>query len=181
MTTTSHTTAGIGSDPVAYQAKVRPQKLAVRELTTGRALTYRDLDDRIARAAGWLTTKLGDLDGRPIAMLGRNSVELLALAFACQRVGGIFVPLNWRLAGDEIAALIADCTPGLVVVDDEFSGATAAGSGVLRASHGGASFSRFPERCLVRRGVLTAQISQVSPPRSSFCRSGVPNLALAAL
>jgi fatty-acyl-CoA synthase len=116
---------GVTSDPVGYQATVRPRKAAVRELASGVVLTYRELDDRVARAAGWLMARLGDPSGQRVAMLGRNSIDLLVLSLACQRTGAIFVPLNWRLAGVEIAALVADCTPTLLVVDEEFAGVMA--------------------------------------------------------
>jgi len=107
---------------VEYQARVRPQKAAVRELTTGVVVTYRELNERVVRAAGWLVAGLGDPRGRRVAVLGRNSVQLLVLSLACQRSGAIFVPINFRLAEAEIAVLLADCTPDLLVVDDEFSG-----------------------------------------------------------
>ena len=147
MTTTLPSTPGVAADPVAYQAKVRPKKAAVHELATGRVLTYRELDDRVARAASWLAAELGDPSGRRIAMLGRNSVELLVLSLACQRNGGIFVPVNWRLAGDEVAALLADCTPDLVVVDDEFSGRPAGSAArVVRSADFAAESARAEPR-----------------------------------
>ena len=43
--------------------------------------------------------------GQAMGWLGFNSVAMLAALFACARSGIVFVPLNWRLAGPELAAL----------------------------------------------------------------------------
>ena len=42
----------------------------------------------------------GPLDvgrGDRVAFLGFNSPEMIAILFACARIGAIVVPLNWRL------------------------------------------------------------------------------------
>jgi len=117
------TDANFITDPLAWQAQTRPAKTAVITLGTGERLTYAALDDLASRVAAWLISRLGDPAGQRIAFLGRNSVELLVLALGCERVGAIFVPLNWRLAAPELAALIADCTPVLVVADERFAAA----------------------------------------------------------
>ncbi|MFZ2653175.1 MAG: AMP-binding protein [Burkholderiaceae bacterium] len=44
--------------------------------------------------------------GAAIAWLGLNSPEMLATLFACARLGLVFVPLNWRLAAPELAAIV---------------------------------------------------------------------------
>jgi len=108
-------------DPVAYQAQVRPQAWACIDAASGERLTYAQLDSRVAQCAGLLQAKLGDPVGRPVAILARNSVDQVVLFMACQRAGAIFQPLNWRLTGAELALLLRDAAPGLLVVDREFS------------------------------------------------------------
>lgn len=107
--------------PLAKAAAGRPGALAVVDLTSGARLSYEALDVLAGRAAGWIARRLG---GKPeaerVAYLGRNGIELLALALGAERCGAIFVPLNWRLAAPEIAALIEDCDPALVVTQAEF-------------------------------------------------------------
>jgi len=44
--------------------------------------------------------------GAFIGWLGHNSPEMLAALLACARLGAVFVPLNWRLAAPELAALV---------------------------------------------------------------------------
>jgi fatty-acyl-CoA synthase len=109
---------GFNTDPLAHSALVRPHKLAVVDLASGERLTYAALDELADRAAGWLRAELGGAER--VAFLGRNSIDMLALALGAQRAGAVFVPLNWRLAAPEIAATVADCTPRIVVAQPEF-------------------------------------------------------------
>ncbi|ODU62618.1 MAG: feruloyl-CoA synthetase [Acetobacteraceae bacterium SCN 69-10] len=108
------------TDALAYAAAARPAKTAVVALASGERLAYAELTALADRAAGWLASRLGETQGERVAYLGRNGVELLVLALGAERCGAIFVPLNWRLAGPEIAALLEDCAPRLVVAQNEF-------------------------------------------------------------
>ena len=110
----------INGDPVAYQARIRPDAIACIDGATRQALTYLQLDQRIACCTGALTADFGVGVGARVAILARNSIDQAALFFACQRAGAIFVPLNWRLASAEIAGLLADADPALLIFDDEF-------------------------------------------------------------
>ena len=107
-------------EPSAYQARVRPQAIACIDAQTGERLTYRQLDQRVGNCSGWLKQSLGAPEGCRIATLARNSLDQVVLFLACQRVGAIFTPLNWRLASAEIALLIADAEPRLLAYDAEF-------------------------------------------------------------
>ena len=44
-----------------------------------------------------------------------NRVEYVAIFFACLRLRALLVPLNWRLSGSELSAVLDDCAPVLVV------------------------------------------------------------------
>ncbi|EJC83449.1 acyl-CoA synthetase (AMP-forming)/AMP-acid ligase II [Rhizobium leguminosarum bv. trifolii WSM2297] len=112
----------VTDDPILYRARLAPDRLALFEIATGRQLTYAELDARIARCAGLLSDMLGARrDGARVAMLARNSMDAIVLAFACQRAGAIYVPLNWRLNAAELRPILADCAPALLVHDEEFS------------------------------------------------------------
>ncbi|MBB4190362.1 fatty-acyl-CoA synthase [Rhizobium aethiopicum] len=112
----------VAEDPILYCARVAPDRQAVFEIATGRQLSYAELNMRIARCAGFLDNILGARrDGARIAMLARNSIDSIVLAFACQRVGAVYVPLNWRLGAAELRPILADCAPALLVYDEEFS------------------------------------------------------------
>ena len=109
-------------DAVAYHAGCKPRKLACIELATGRRWTYAEYHAHIERCAAWLQTRLENPEGERVAVLGRNSADLLALQLACVRIGAIFQPLNWRLTAAEIAFLVQDAQPRLVVFEAEFAG-----------------------------------------------------------
>ncbi len=55
--------------------------------------------------------------GDRVAWFGLNNPEVFVLLFACARIGAILVPINWRLAESEIAEVIANCAPTLLVHD----------------------------------------------------------------
>jgi fatty-acyl-CoA synthase len=96
----------------------RPDKLAVRDLSGGRSLSYRELDEEVGRCDALLREMVSP--GARVAILARNSIHHFTLFYACQRSGAIFQPLNWRLSGPELAVLIEDAAPELVIYEAEF-------------------------------------------------------------
>ncbi len=108
-------------DFIAHFARTTPTSLAVHDFTTGRRFTYAGFDDFVDRAAHVLRQRLGAAQGQRVAVLSRNSAEMLALHFACVRSGAIFVPLNWRLAASEISFMLADCEPALLLYEPMFA------------------------------------------------------------
>jgi fatty-acyl-CoA synthase len=107
-------------DPVAFHASRRGDKPACVDLETGRRWSYADLDREVNAAASWLTSQLGPASGARVATLARNSVSLLIVHLACVRAGAIYTPLNWRLTVAELAALIRDAEPALLIQNAEF-------------------------------------------------------------
>lgn len=111
--------AWLATDAVAWQAGVRPNKTAIVEIATNRSPTFAELDREIRQVAGRLERTFSA--GARIATLARNGIWQIALFFACERTGRVYVPINWRLSGAEIAALLADCQPEAFIVDAEFA------------------------------------------------------------
>lgn len=107
-------------DEPALQARIQPEAIAVRELASGRAWTYAAWDDAIARTAGLLSQRHGVKAGDRVAVIARNCAEQPLLHLACARLGALFVPLNWRLAGPELEYLLGNCEPRIVFGDKEF-------------------------------------------------------------
>lgn len=107
-------------DHVAVQARLQPERVAAVDLASGRGWTYAELDVTIARAVGVLRHR-GLGEGDRLAALGQNRVLLAVLHLACARLGAMFVPLNWRLSPAEIAALIEDAEPALIVGDRQMT------------------------------------------------------------
>ncbi|MBX6768665.1 MAG: long-chain fatty acid--CoA ligase, partial [Actinomadura rubrobrunea] len=76
--------------------------------------TYADLHERVTRLAHALRA-LGVRRGDRVAYLGPNHPTFLETLFATGALGGVFVPLNTRLAGPEIAYQLADSGAGVLV------------------------------------------------------------------
>ena len=103
---------------IERQAGYAPAKCAIR--FAGREISYAALAARIdttARALASANVGVGDR----VAFLGLNHPEMIALLFACARVGAMLAPLNWRLAAPEHRATLADCTPKLLVAEASFA------------------------------------------------------------
>lgn len=113
-----HVDSGDILDFIACRARAHGERIACTDLAVNRDLTYRELDAEIARCANWLAGLLDE--GARVAMLSRNSVHMLVVHFACARAGMIFQPLNWRLSGAEILALVRDGAPGILIYQTEF-------------------------------------------------------------
>lgn len=114
-------------DDTAFQAIRKPDAPAAVDLASGRRWTYRQLDEAIGRCAALLRQVYGCEVGDRVATLAKNRVELVILHLACARAGLIYVPLNWRLSPAEVAALIEDADPALVIGDAEMARAGLAG------------------------------------------------------
>ncbi len=95
-------------------AAATPDKCAIRY--GGHDLSYRAFAALIEHSAGALAAA-GIRRSACVAYLGCNTPEMLALFFACARLGALFMPLNWRLAAPEHKQMLDDCPPGVLVVE----------------------------------------------------------------
>ena len=107
-------------DWLAYYAEFDPDRLAAVDLSTRRWLTYRQFNDRATRLATALLERFGVGHGDRVGFLARNSTDHFETMFACWKLGAIFVPMNWRLAPQETAAILEHCEPRVVLHDAEF-------------------------------------------------------------
>ncbi|WP_421934488.1 AMP-binding protein [Phenylobacterium sp.] len=111
--------AWLSRDFIFRQAKVRPGKLAAQALASGRALTYRALEAELRTCESYLRATLSG-PGARVAILARNCLHHITLFYGCPRAGAVFQPLNWRLTGPELAVLLEDATPELLIYEAEF-------------------------------------------------------------
>ncbi len=105
-------------DIVRHYAQVRPDAPAL--IDDQGARSFRELDLASNRIANSLLER-GLQPGTRVALLGRNSVHFFALLFGTGKAGLALLPLNWRLAPPEIAAIMDDASPELLLVDHEFA------------------------------------------------------------
>jgi long-chain acyl-CoA synthetase len=94
--------------------------VVLEELRSGEplAVTGEELLAQIGRARGFLRAA-GLMRGQRCVLLAANSAAWAAVNLAIMAEGGIGVPLYARQAAVELAAMIRDCTPALIVCGDE--------------------------------------------------------------
>lgn len=85
----------------------------------GQSVTYTQFARRVEATASGLAS-LGVQSGDRVGFCGLNRLEVFELLFACSHLGVIFVPFNNRLTAAEVAGLIDDCAPTLVLSTDGF-------------------------------------------------------------
>ncbi len=102
---------GLGSWP-ARRARKTPHRTAL--FHEGRTLTYTGLHSRVLRLAHAQRAR-GVRRGDRVAHLGPNHPAFLETFFAAGALGAVFVPLNARLSGPEIAYQLADAGAGTLI------------------------------------------------------------------
>lgn len=95
--------------------QVAPHQIATRY--NGREQTYTQFAERVKQCAGALH-ELGISDGERVAVLSLNSNRYQELFYGVAQAGGILVPLNTRLAVNELTYMLNDCGATVLCVDD---------------------------------------------------------------
>lgn len=101
------------------RARVTPRAIAIIDAESKRKWSYAELNQRSTAAASWLVNK-GIQKGDRVALFSPNHISYFDMLFACAKIGAIFVPINWRLAEEEIQYILQDCTPKLAGVHSSF-------------------------------------------------------------
>ena len=113
--------SSLATDWCEKWAQYSPNKLFLREHSTGLEWTYRDFNRRAEALSGYLTTELGLKKGDRIGIYSKNRAEFILLYVACVKTGTILVPLNFRLTPRELDTLIGDAEPALFLFEECFS------------------------------------------------------------
>ena len=106
------------ADVVREVASKRPDHVAIRH--GDRQLTYAELDQRSNRLAQALLAA-GASAGSRIAYLDRTAPEAVELFFAASKIGAVTVPMNWRLAPPELAAVLGDAQPPVFIAGPTYA------------------------------------------------------------
>lgn len=103
---------------VRYHALATPNRIAL--IYGDDRISYAALDNRISRVAGWLKAQ-GLGRGDVLAMLMKNSPAFIEIGFAASHLGAVFMPLNYRLAADEVDYICTHAGAKMICVDAELS------------------------------------------------------------
>jgi acyl-CoA synthetase (AMP-forming)/AMP-acid ligase II len=99
-------------DVLGEHRRSRPDRLAA--VDGDARFTYAELDQRVNRLANaFAATGVGT--GDRIVWLGQNSVRLLECLLAAAKLGAYFCAANWRQSAEEVAFVLDDLSPALVV------------------------------------------------------------------
>jgi acyl-CoA synthetase (AMP-forming)/AMP-acid ligase II len=105
------------ADVIRVQAQTRGDSIAL--VFEGRETSYRSLDRNANRVANGLIA-LGVKPNERIAYLGKNSDLFIELLIGAVKAKVVTAPVNWRLAGPEIAFIVDDAKAQVLFVGPEF-------------------------------------------------------------
>jgi acyl-CoA synthetase (AMP-forming)/AMP-acid ligase II len=102
---------------LAHRALLHPHRVGL--VCEGRQWTFRELNLRANRLAHAME-KLGIRPGDRVGIVAANGVEHFDLFFGLGKTGGIFVPINYRLAAPELCKVLTDSGVRVLVYGPEF-------------------------------------------------------------
>ena len=92
----------------SVHARIYPNKIAYQMAGTGKAITYRELDE-LSNQGAHLFRSLGLKAGDHIALLMENRLAFMEICWAAQRAGLYYTAISRYLTQDEIAYIVKDC------------------------------------------------------------------------
>lgn len=109
-------------DYLGRRALYSPERVGIVDAgkTPAWRLTYAQLNERANRLANWLQDAAALQPGDRVAVLARDGVEHLDCFAACSKLGAVHTPLNWRLHGQELAGILDNVTPRVLIYSDDF-------------------------------------------------------------
>ncbi|MCA1063980.1 fatty acid--CoA ligase [Rossellomorea sp. AcN35-11] len=93
-----------------------PNKEALYDVRKQVRFTYSEWNDEVNRLAHALM-KEGVKKGDRVSTLMFNTEELGSAFFACAKIGAVFNPINFRLMGEEVAFILEDAAPKVVLFE----------------------------------------------------------------
>jgi long-chain acyl-CoA synthetase len=108
---------GTVADLLRTAAAEEPQRIAVGEAATGRAVSWEVLDDLVDRVATGLS-RLGLVAGYRVMIAMPNRIEFVAAYLGVLRAGMVAVPVNPRSTTGELVRVLADSGSRVVFVDE---------------------------------------------------------------
>jgi acyl-CoA synthetase (AMP-forming)/AMP-acid ligase II len=99
--------------PSVY-ARTQPDKIAYQMAGSGKAISYRELDE-LSNQGAHLFRALGLKAGDHIAFLIENRLAFMEICWAAQRSGLYYTAISRYLTQDEIAYIVKDCGARLVI------------------------------------------------------------------
>jgi long-chain acyl-CoA synthetase len=99
-------------------AEAHPDKPAIIRSATGEVTTFAELDRR-SLAIARLFAAHGLRARDHVAILMDNRPDFLVAAWAAQRSGLLYTPVNWHLTEDEATYVVTDCGARALIASDQ--------------------------------------------------------------
>jgi acyl-CoA synthetase (AMP-forming)/AMP-acid ligase II len=101
-------------DIIQRNARLYPDRVAF--IFENQRVTHAAYLARVERLAAGLA-RAGIEGGDRVVMLAQNNLEFVDLYGAVARLGAILVPINWRLSAEEVAYIVGDAAPKVVIAE----------------------------------------------------------------
>ncbi|HKB17450.1 MAG TPA: long-chain-fatty-acid--CoA ligase [Candidatus Dormibacteraeota bacterium] len=85
----------------------------------GRERSLAEMDRSSSELAAGLVGELNLEPGDRVAILDKNSDDYIELLFALDKAGAVACPVNWRLTASEVATVVDDARPKVLVVSTD--------------------------------------------------------------
>ena len=106
------------------RADISPDREAYVDSGTGLRLSFGELNVRVNQLANQLSAT-GVGHGDRVGLCLMNSAEFIEAFVAIGKIGGVVVPLNWRLVADELEFIIKDSGAETLIFGSEFESVVA--------------------------------------------------------
>lgn len=93
-----------------------PNKEAIYDVRKNVRYTYKEWNEQVNRLANALLNE-GVKKGDRVSTFMFNTEELGTAFFACAKIGAIFNPINFRLMPEEVAFILSDASPKVVLFE----------------------------------------------------------------
>jgi malonyl-CoA/methylmalonyl-CoA synthetase len=149
--------------------------------------SYADLLDASARAASGMLAGANDLDGARVCFLVAPSFRHVALQWSIFRAGGVAVPLCVSHPAPELAHVLDDAQPALIIADGEFEARLkplAAARGIRYALPNellAAPLAPLPELAATRNAMLIYTSGTTGKPKGAITTHAILDAQMRSL
>src|ERR1700722_2158377 len=144
----------------SIHARTKPDKIAYQMAGSGKAITYRELDE-LSNQGAQLFRALGLKAGDHIALLIENRLAFMEICWAAQRSGLYYTAISRYLTKDEIAYIVKDCGARVVITSPKCAEQI---KGLLSDAPGAPLFYMLDERLQGFRSSDKEAIAQPTTP-----------------
>jgi fatty-acyl-CoA synthase len=109
-------------DWLEKRAQLSPDHIALIDRVDhlGKEINYTEFNAQANQTAWFLRENLHLQKGDIVAVLSSNCVQYLDVLFACNKLGTIMQNINWRLAVPELAQILNDAKPKVLIYSADF-------------------------------------------------------------